>query len=242
MTFLPANCRHVIWDWNGTLIDDAALCVAVLNGMLARRGMPPVSLPAYRREFCFPVLHYYRQLGFDLEAETFTAISREYITGYLSGWRACQLHRGARETLQFIGRAGLSQSVLSASHQDPLEAGLRHFGIDACFLHVVGRTDHFAPGKIEQGRDLLSRLPWAPAEILLIGDTLHDAEVAAELGLVCLLVGHGHHSPEVLAGSGCPVLPGFPAPLAAAAEDTAPPSGERSPGISLPAGASVLAV
>ena len=31
------NYRHVIWDWNGTLLDDAWLCVEVLNGLLARR-------------------------------------------------------------------------------------------------------------------------------------------------------------------------------------------------------------
>ena len=31
---------HVIWDWNGTLLDDAWLCVDVMNGVLRAHDLP----------------------------------------------------------------------------------------------------------------------------------------------------------------------------------------------------------
>lgn len=56
----------VLWDWNGTLLDDAALCCELLNTMLARHGYAPVgSMEAYRQVFCFPIETYYRRAGFD---------------------------------------------------------------------------------------------------------------------------------------------------------------------------------
>ena len=39
--------RHIIWDWNGTLLDDAWLCVEILNEILRRRNEQPVTHERY---------------------------------------------------------------------------------------------------------------------------------------------------------------------------------------------------
>ena len=52
---------HVIWDWNGTLLDDAWLCVDVMNGMLCRRALPVLTPAKYEESFDFPVLDFYRR-------------------------------------------------------------------------------------------------------------------------------------------------------------------------------------
>ena len=49
--------KHVIWDWNGTLLDDAVLCVEVMNVVLARRKLPPLTAERYADRFRFPVRH-----------------------------------------------------------------------------------------------------------------------------------------------------------------------------------------
>ena len=35
--------QHVIWDWNGTLLDDVGHAVATMNTLLAPRGLPPLA-------------------------------------------------------------------------------------------------------------------------------------------------------------------------------------------------------
>ena len=53
---------HIIWDWNGTLLDDAWLCVDVMNGMLRERRLPTRTLDQYKEVFDFPVRNYYETL------------------------------------------------------------------------------------------------------------------------------------------------------------------------------------
>ena len=55
--------EHVVWDWNGTLVDDAKLCVDIVNGILSEHMMPAVSLEFYRDHFSFPVSSYYEKIG-----------------------------------------------------------------------------------------------------------------------------------------------------------------------------------
>ena len=50
------NYKHIVWDWNGTLLDDAWLCVEVLNQMLSQRGRAAITLEFYRQHFKFPVI------------------------------------------------------------------------------------------------------------------------------------------------------------------------------------------
>ena len=47
--------HHVIWDWNGTLVDDAWLCVEIINELLARRGLAPITPCKYSAVFGFPL-------------------------------------------------------------------------------------------------------------------------------------------------------------------------------------------
>ena len=64
---------------------------------------------------------------------------------------------------------------------------------------ICGLDDHYAAGKIAVGRQLLQQLKVDPAQTVLIGDTLHDYEVAEALGVACVLVSHGHYAKQRLA-------------------------------------------
>ena len=101
---------------------------------------------------------------------------------------------------------GISHSVLSAAKQDALEKGMRYFEIHRHFVGLMGADNIYAEGKIGKGRQWLQQLDWAPEEIVLIGDTLHDYEVAQAIGTDCILMAHGHHSFERLAKTGVPVV------------------------------------
>ncbi|ADE55113.1 HAD family hydrolase [Coraliomargarita akajimensis] len=199
--------QHAIWDWNGTLLNDTWLCVEVLNHLLAKRGRDGISEDEYRQNFGFPVIHFYEFLGFDVDVDSFDAVSKEFIGAYEERWlEECVLHTQASETLAQLSRLGMSHSVLSAAKQEALETGIKHFGIREHFLALVGTDNIYARGKVEQGRHWIQQLQWKPEEIVLIGDTLHDFEVAEAMGTDCILMAHGHHCPKRLAETSAPIV------------------------------------
>ena len=96
--------KHIIWDWNGTILDDAWLCVKTLNEILSRRNMQTITLQEYQKSFGFPVIDYYRKVGFNFETESFDIIAAEYISAYESQLSKCNIQKGAVETMEKIKR------------------------------------------------------------------------------------------------------------------------------------------
>ncbi len=197
--------RHIIWDFNGTLLDDAWLCVEVLNTLMHRRGMPPINLDSYKREFGFPVIDYYKHLGFDFTRESFDDVSIEYISLYNARRHECSLQSGSVEALNEVEQKGLGQSVLSAYNQPYLEEAIGHYGIRSYFKHVLGLADNYASSKVENGKRLIRELGLEPMQALLVGDTNHDYEAARSMEIPCILVSLGHQSRERLSQCGVPV-------------------------------------
>lgn len=198
--------RHIIWDWNGTLLDDAWLCVEIINEMLCDRGKRPITHGLYMKEFGFPVRHFYERLGFDFSVESFEALACEYISKYDERCRECKLHDHAVDVVSHCAQGGLEQSILSAYHQERLEGMLDFFELSPLFTRVMGLDDHHAHGKIEQGIRLVAESGFDPGQAVLIGDTTHDHEVAQEAGVDCILFAGGHYLEQRLQSCGVSVL------------------------------------
>ena len=65
-----SDMKSVIWDFNGTILDDVELATGSMNELLRRRNLPPIDKATHRRVFRFPVSDYYRSLGFDINIES----------------------------------------------------------------------------------------------------------------------------------------------------------------------------
>ena len=197
---------HVIWDWNGTLLDDAWLCVEIMNGMLVRRGLPGLTPAAYEAHFDFPVLDYYRRLGFDFEREAFDQVGLEFVEAYERRKDECRLRAGAAAALAEIKRTGIRQSVLSACRHERLLDAIGRFGLAGIFHDVSGHVDDYAAGKVEKGRQLAGTLGCPMSRVLLVGDTVHDFHVAQAMGAACRLMPCGHNSRQRLVASGARII------------------------------------
>ena len=57
--------KHIIWDWNGPLVDARWLCIEGINCSLKKRGLSEITDDVYKDMFTFPVEHYYKKVGFD---------------------------------------------------------------------------------------------------------------------------------------------------------------------------------
>ena len=205
-TSIFQGIQHIIWDWNGTLLDDLDICLAVINGMLKNRGLNSITRSGYLDIFGFPVKDYYLELGFDFSQEPFEEISTEFITSYEQGRQSCSLMEGTIDLLKLINNKGIDQSILSASKKSYLDQAVIEYKIKDFFSLVDGLDNHHAAGKLSLARDHIEKINLDPQSILLIGDTLHDAEIAHELGLRCCLIPNGHHSKKRLELSGASLV------------------------------------
>ncbi|MBN1755764.1 HAD family hydrolase [bacterium] len=188
--------RLVIWDWNGTLLDDMKACLQAINPMLQKRGMPSLTRDHYRQIFTFPVINYYIALGFDFQKEPFSEIAVEYIDEYYRALLHSPLRRGALNMVDRIFKLGIEQVVISAMEQAMLHKLISKNGLKTYFREVVGLSDHYAESKIDNGKALMKKLKIPTSETLLIGDTFHDFELASEIGCRCVLFSNGHQNLE----------------------------------------------
>ncbi len=188
------DIEHIIWDYNGTLLNDLDVCVDVINSLLIKRGLEKLSHDAYKAVFDFPVKDYYAKIGFDFQKESFEIVGTEFIDKYNLEQQKCELQYDALKLIRSFSALGLGQSILSARLQESLEDEINAFGIEPYFTNVFGLDHHYADGKLERGRQLVKTINIDPKKILFIGDTLHDLDVADKLKIKCLLIAHGHHS------------------------------------------------
>lgn len=198
--------KTIVWDWNGTLLDDVPTCVAVMNEMLAKRGLPVLDLERYQEIFTFPVEEYYRAAGLDLEREPFPALAEEYIAEYNRRALGCGLYPGARQVLDALAGAGYGQILASASAKKALEEQVESCGVAGCFQAVLGLGDSLAVSKQGLAGAYLRERGIAPEDVISVGDTLHDWEVAVGLGCRCVLIAVGHQSRERLVRCGADIL------------------------------------
>ncbi|MBT3471079.1 MAG: HAD family hydrolase [Opitutae bacterium] len=194
----PQSITHVIWDWNGTLVDDAAFCASIVSSVLQEQGLPRINEADYRRQFRFPVREFYNELGFSGSDKSYLRVCDSFISKYRAGWRKCSLQEGSQEVLKVLNERGLEQVMLSASHQHDLEASLYFYGIEQFFSAIMGQNNTQAEGKVQCGRNWFADQEILPEQVLLVGDTNHDFEVATALGARCLLYAQGHQNEDRL--------------------------------------------
>lgn len=197
--------RHVIWDWNGTLLNDVDAAREVVNGMLRRRGLPTMSPGRYRAVFDFPIERYYTEIGFDFAVDPFADLALEFHEAYRRAWPRCGLYADAEETLRGINAAGVEQSLLSASEQAALTEHVSYHGVRDQFVRIVGIADGHGGGKTAEALRWIDELGRRAGEVLLVGDTVHDHEVAQAAGVDCALIAEGHQARAKLQACGAPV-------------------------------------
>ena len=192
--------KVIIWDYNGTIVDDIDLCVDIENYMLAERNMNrQFTAEDYRRNFCFPVIDYYYKIGYTFEDETYADISEEFNRMYSERFHECRLCEGFEEKIREAKDRGYENVIISACMHDDLIRQCEQLGISAYFEEMFGMDNNLAESKTQMAAEWMENADIRPDNCLYIGDTLHDLETAHALGIGrCVLVSTGHQSYERL--------------------------------------------
>ncbi len=192
--------KTIIWDYNGTIIDDLSLCLSVENKMLSDRNMKSgYTREEYLDMFCFPVIDYYRKLGYTFEDETYDELSVIFNDLYDEGFGSVTLCEGFEELIGESIKKGYRNVILSAAKHDKLVRQCRDLGIDGYFDEILGIDNLLAGSKIEMARKWMDDSGTLPDDCMFIGDSLHDLDTAKALGVDdVILVASGHQSGGVL--------------------------------------------
>lgn len=190
--------KAIIWDWNGTLLSDVLLCIKCMNSMLTDRKLPELDADRYREIFTFPVKEYYQKAGFDFTKEEFEKPAVEFIEKYYKYLPEAGLYPNTTAVLRELAHRGYYQTILSAMEHNNLVKSLKDKNVFDFFDLVNGIGDHYAHSKLQVGVELLKKMRFPKEEIILIGDSLHDMEVAMELDLDFILIANGHQSKKRL--------------------------------------------
>jgi phosphoglycolate phosphatase len=188
----------LFWDWNGTLLDDVDVCIRCINHLLETRKLPLLTREKYLQIFDFPVKNYYEKAGFNFRNESFDDVAEEFMEWYYEYLPNADLFPEAVNVLTRFKNLGYRQVVLSAMEHESLVQTLNDKGILPFFDEVAGISDIYANGKLESARALIRKMNLNGSENMLIGDTLHDLEVAEDLGFRHILVAAGHQAPQRL--------------------------------------------
>lgn len=187
--------NYILWDWNGTLLDDTQAALDTLNIMLARRGAKPIEIGFFRDHFAFPCRPFYDMIGMHVEDSEWDALAKEYHDIYAE--QPKRLNAETMAALERVKRAGAKQSIISALRQDLLDEVTAQMGVAGYMECIYGVDNLDGASKLDRALDLMSRIAPSVGEqpdVVIIGDALHDKEVADALGVRCVLCGQGSHA------------------------------------------------
>ena len=198
--------KHIIFDWNGTLLDDAKISYELCAKAFIEHGMGSISFDEYKKELIYPVKDFYVQHGFDDTKFDYSKLAAVYHERYMKDLDKLSLFSDVKEILEFLKSNNVTLSILSALEQNMLVNSVKKFGIYDYFDDVRGLKDMNAGSKVDNARIWLNSTNYKNNEVLMIGDTAHDSEVAKALGINCLLVARGDQHKDTLLKTGYEVF------------------------------------
>lgn len=195
---------HLVWDWNGTLLNDLDLVVACTNTAFAAAAGPVVSADEHRRRFRRPIVEYYAAvLGRAVDAEEFSRLDQIFHDAYRQGLTSCALAADASDAIRDWSG---SQSLLSMWFHDELVPAVSRYGLTGLFHRVDGLRSAVGGGrKAVHLAAHLAALGIDGESVVLVGDSIDDADAAVAVGARCVLYTGGFTDPSRLRACGHPV-------------------------------------
>lgn len=199
--------KYVLFDFNGTLLDDIDMNIEIEKVLMSERNITgDTSKEFYLDNFGFPIIEFYKKLGFDFEKEAYSSVAKEYADEYSNRLNEASIFPDAFSLLQKLNENNIKCVIISATEQSVLSKQAEHYKISQYFEAVLGTGNNLGRSKVSAALDWFSSCGIKPFEAIFVGDTIHDFETAQAIGCDCVLVSRGHNSFERLKSTGCPVF------------------------------------
>lgn len=200
--------KNILWDWNGTILNDTPVAFEATNILLERYGYPTITLKYYRDNIDTPIVNFYSKI-FDLNKHDIQMLDEEWGVLYNQLSDKIGLHKDVEELLHFFVDENCRQVVLSAFRTEVITKYARKFSVEEYFEDILGTQNIVMESKTIRGRRYMTEHKFAPEQTLYIGDTVHDCDTALALCVDCVLFSGGQQSPKLLQQCGVPVFDSF---------------------------------
>jgi len=194
--------KNILWDWNGTLIDDVGIALDAVNIMLRKRSLSEINMEQYYEYIDIPIIRFYERC-FDMANEDKDALLGEYQRVYVELSAHLPDNTETYDAVRSLAGAGARQFVVSSCETNALNNWLVKYGIAEYFEEVTGADNIYAESKTSRAVRLMRSHGLDSRDTVFIGDMMHDRETAQAIGVDCILVTYGHQSPEDNKKTGC---------------------------------------
>ena len=196
--------KLVVFDWNGTLLSDTVQSWKAANICLEYYGAKAITLAKYRETFHFPIIHFYKLNGCDVD--DVLARKEEAYTAFQSSYEKfaanARTRRGARETLQWLKDNNIATIILSNYVTDKIRDQLKRLKIEHFFQDVSGHDDGMkilhSTSKAERLSEYMVKRGYRPADTVIVGDSMEEPDIARHLGLTSIGITDGYISEKRL--------------------------------------------
>ncbi|NTU76873.1 MAG: HAD family hydrolase, partial [Alphaproteobacteria bacterium] len=181
---MSAAQKTIVFDWNGTLLDDVGSAHETLNVIMRHFGREEVSFSTFCECFDMPLTKFYGNLGFtDHEiAVHMPAMTDLFHDHYETKVLAAPLRKGARALLAKLKAHGVARVILSNHIMPSIDHHLRRLKASSAIDFVLTNENraeqmlHIPKG--ERLRRYMGKLGLKPENTVIVGDSRCDAQEA----------------------------------------------------------------
>lgn len=190
--------RLVIWDWNGTLQNDAMyMYERGVRGIFRHFNLPCPPFARYRKEISHNYKEFYQRHGIPSHI-TNDDLNTIFLAGLRKDQERADLFPDARDTLREMASIVEMQHLVSGCPDGTLQEELHFHNLAHAFERVVGNVCD----KASVFTDLMRAHGVRGTETLVIGDFSHDAFAAKAAGAQAIICTRGFHSRPYLESLG----------------------------------------
>lgn len=129
--------KYILWDWNGTILDDFDYNYNIINALLASRYLPQVSVEKYKTVFCFPIKEFYRKIGFNCELIEYYKLIADYQQAYEANINKVKITKGIYETMKMLHSLKIKQIIFSACNKSTIQRQLPLYNDLASYIDEI---------------------------------------------------------------------------------------------------------
>jgi phosphoglycolate phosphatase len=188
----------VIFDWDGTLMDSTRVIAASLRDACRDVGIAVPSETAALFVIGLGLADTFAHVAPELDEAGRKHLSERYRHHFLAREPQVPLYDGVREMLRDLHARGRRLAVATGKARRGLERALDATGLRAWFEATRCADEGFAKPHPDMLLMLLGMTGVDPRRALMVGDTTHDLELAANAGIDAVAVSYGAHHEALL--------------------------------------------
>ena len=198
-----ANRRYdlIVWDWDGTIMDSTPTIVHCIQQACRDLGFKEPDDTLASSVIGLGIQDSLRRAVPWIEPRHFQELTDRFRYHYLAKDHALDLFVGIRELLEELRTDQFLLGVATGKSRVGLNRSLNHHQIGHLFHETRTADESFSkphPGMLLELSDI-TQVP--TRRMLMIGDTTHDLDMAANAGVDAVAVTYGAHPPDALKAS-----------------------------------------